>query len=154
MMRGTSCIKLFSGNSSIVPGSGVAEKGSATVLGRKDKVRVFQELVSEDDELSHEGGKGEFFGFATGEETKVEHSKDRIVAGGDERGHVKEGTDLRAAAEGVAVTAELAAVAVKGSDAREGGGLSIGEGTQFGHQRDEGGGGEHADALDLAEAVD
>src|SRR5438045_8404643 len=119
MMRGTSCIKLFSGNSSIVPGSGVAEKGSATVLGRKDKVRVFQELVSEDDELSHEGGKGEFFGFATGEETKVEHSENRIVAGGEERGHVKEGTDVRGAAEDGAGRGEVADVGGAGSGCRQ-----------------------------------
>src|SRR5438045_9080144 len=105
MMRGTSCIKLFSGNSSIVPGSGVAEKGSATVLGRKDKVRVFQELVSEDDELSHEGGKGEFFGFATGEETKVEHSEHRMVAEGDACRRGKGGRGPRAAAEGAGVPA-------------------------------------------------
>jgi hypothetical protein len=129
-------------------------KGSATVLGRKDKVRVFQELVGENDELSHEGGESEFFSFATSEETEVERSEDRVVAGGDERGHIKDRADLRAAAEDVALTAELTAVAVKGSDARQGGGLGIGEGTKFWHQRDEGRGGEHADALDLAEAID
>jgi hypothetical protein len=38
----------------------------------------------------------------------------------------------------VALTAELATVVVKGSDAREGGGLGIGEGTKFRHQRDAG----------------
>lgn len=76
------------------------------------------------------------------------------MAGGDERSHVKDRADLRAAAEDVALTAELATVVVKGSDAGEGGGLGIGEGTKFRHQRDEGGGGEHADALDLAEAID
>lgn len=130
------------------------ERGSATVLGRKDKVRVFQELVGENDELSHEGGEGEFFSFATSERTEVERSEDRVVAGGDERGHIKDRADLRAAAEDVALTAELTAVAVKGSDARQGGGLGIGEGTKFWHQRDEGRGGEHADALDLAEAID
>ena len=35
-------------------------KGSATVLDGKDKVRVFEKMVGEDDELSHEGGKSEF----------------------------------------------------------------------------------------------
>jgi hypothetical protein len=54
------------------------KKGSATVLDRKDKVGVFQELVGEDDELSHEGSESEFFGFAASEETEVERSEDRI----------------------------------------------------------------------------
>ncbi len=63
------------------------------------------------------------------------------MAGGDERCHVKDRADRRAAAEDMALTAELTAVVVKGSDAGEGGGLGIGEGTEFGHERDEGGGG-------------
>ena len=129
-------------------------EGSATVLDSKRKVGIFQQVVGEDDEFSHEGGEGEFFGFAPIEEMEVERSKDRVVAGGDERGHVKDRADLRAAAEDVTLTAELTTVVIKGSDAREGGGLGIGEGTQFGHQRDEGRGGEDPDALDLLEAID
>ena len=111
-------------------------------------------MVGEDDELSHEGGESEFFRFATGDEAEVERSEDRVVAGGDESGHVKDRADVRAAAENVALTAELTTVAVKRSDAREGGGLGIGEGTQFGHQGDEGRGGEDTDALDFLEAID
>ena len=75
-------------------------------------------MVGEDDELSHESGEGEFFGFAAIEETEVEGSEDRVVAGGDERGHVKDRADLRAAAEDMALTAELTAIVVKGSDTR------------------------------------
>ena len=51
-------------------------------------------MVGKDDELSHEGGESEFFGFATIEETEVERSQDRVVAGGDERGHVKDRCDV------------------------------------------------------------
>ena len=76
------------------------------------------------------------------------------MAGSDERSHVKDRAELGAAADDVALTAELTTVMVKGSDAGEGGGLGIGEGTELGHQRDEGGGGEHTDALDLLEALD
>jgi hypothetical protein len=78
------------------------QKGSATVLARKDKVRVFEEVVGEDDELSHEGGESEFFRFAASEETEVERSEDGVVARSDERGHVKDRADLGAAAEDVA----------------------------------------------------
>src|SRR5947207_11404135 len=70
------------------------QKESATVLDRKDKIRVFEEVVGENDELSHKGGESEFFGFATIEEAEVERSEDRVVAGGDERGHVKDRAEL------------------------------------------------------------
>jgi hypothetical protein len=83
-------------------------------------------VVGEDDELSHEGGEGEFLSFAAIKETEVERFQDRIVAGGDERGHVEDRADLRAASEDVALTAELTAVVVKGSNAGKGGGLDIG----------------------------
>ena len=111
-------------------------------------------MVGEDDELTHEGSESEFFGFTASEETQVERSEDRIVARGDERGHVKDRADLRAATEDVALTAELTAVVVKGSDPGEGGGLRVGEGTEFRHKGNEGRGGEQANALDLLEAID
>jgi hypothetical protein len=47
-------------------------------------------VVGEDDELSHKSGESEFFGLATVEETEVERSKDGVVAGSDERSHVKD----------------------------------------------------------------
>ena len=110
-------------------------------------------MVGEDDEFSHEGGESEFFSFAPSEETEVERFEDRVVAGGDEGGHVKDRADVGAAAEDVALTAELTAVVIKGSDAGEGSGLAIGEGAEFGHEGDEGGGGEGTDALDFLEAI-
>jgi hypothetical protein len=79
----------------------------ATVLERKCKFGTFEQVVCEDDEFSHEGGESEFFGFAPSEETEVERSEDRVMAGGDKCGHVKDRADLRAAAEDVALPAEL-----------------------------------------------
>jgi hypothetical protein len=70
-------------------------------------------LVGEDDELSHEGGESEFFGFAASEETEVEGSKNRVVAGGDESSHVKDRADLRAATENVALSAELVTASIR-----------------------------------------
>ena len=46
--------------------------------------------------------------------------EDGVVAGGDEGGHVEEGADLGAAAGGVALAAERAAVVVEASDAGAG----------------------------------
>ena len=54
----------------------------------------------------------------------------------------------------MALTAELAAVVVKRSDPGESGGLGLREGAELGHEREERGGGEGADALDLAEPID
>jgi hypothetical protein len=96
-------------------------------------------VVGEDDEFSHEGGEGEFFGFAAIEKTEVKRSEDRVVAGSDEGGHVEGRAELRAAAEDVALTAELTTVVVKGSDAGECGGLGIGEGPEFRQECNEGG---------------
>lgn len=93
---------------------------------------MFQQVVGENDEPSHEGREREFFRFATGEAPEVEWSENRVVTGGDESGHVNDRAELRAAAEDVALTAKLTTVAVKRSDAREGGGLASGEGTKFG----------------------
>ena len=80
-------------------------------------------MVGEDNELSHEGSESEFFGFAASEETEVDGSEDRIEAEGDERGHVKDRANLRAAAEDVALSAQLTAVVVKWGDTGQGGGL-------------------------------
>ena len=43
-----------------------ADKGSATVLDRKSKFRIFQQMVGEDDELSQEGGESDLFDLANG----------------------------------------------------------------------------------------
>jgi hypothetical protein len=54
----------------------------------------------------------------------------------------------------VALASELATIVVKGSDASEGSGLGVGEGSQFGHKGDEGEGGYEADALNFLKAGD
>ena len=128
-------------------------KGSATVLSCKDKVGIFQEEVSEDDKFAHEGGEGEFFGFAVGEEAKVEGFENRVVARGDQGGHVKNRADLGAAASNMALAAMLAAVTIEGSDSCQCRRLRIGQGAEFGHEGDQGSGSEGADALDLLEPL-
>lgn len=89
---------------------------SATVLTGIDQVRMFEEVVREDDELSHEGSESEFFAFTPREETEVEVTEHRVVARGNQGGLVKDRADRRAAAEDVALTAELTAVVVRRTD--------------------------------------
>ena len=43
----------------LVPLSVGSKKGSATVLGCKNKVGALEEVVGEDDEFSHEGGEAQ-----------------------------------------------------------------------------------------------
>ena len=110
-------------------------------------------MVGEDDELSHEDGESEFFGFAGGEKTLIEGSKDGVVAGGDQGAHGEDRTHLGAPAGEASFAAELAAVAIEGSDSGESRRFVIGEGAEFGHEGDEGSGGEGADALDLLQTM-
>ncbi len=49
---------------------------------------------------------------------------------------------------------ELATVAIEGSDSGQCGSLIVGQGAEFGHESDQGSGGEHADALHLLQAID
>jgi hypothetical protein len=60
----------------LIRAGGEAGEGSATVLARKGKVGIFEEVVGEDDELAHEHGEGEFFGFAGGEQAEVKGFED------------------------------------------------------------------------------
>src|ERR1035437_4378848 len=129
-------------------------RSKATVLRGKGKVGVFQEEVSEDDQFAPEDGEGEFFGFAVGEEAQVEGFENWVVACGDRRSHVENRADLGAATSNVALAARLPTVAIEGRDAGQRRRLRSGQGAEFGHEGNQGGGTEGADALDLPEPLD
>ena len=59
-------------------------------------------MIGEKDEFAHEDGKGELFGLSCSEEAEVERLENRVIAGGDERGHVESGADLGTTAADVA----------------------------------------------------
>ena len=86
---------------------------------RKGEIGIFEEMIGEKDEFAHEDGKGELFGLSCSEEAEVKRLENRVIAGGDERGHVESGADLGTTAADVAAAAVLAAVAIEGSDAGE-----------------------------------
>ena len=56
--------------------------GVSNGLSGELKLRIFQEVVEEDDECAN---KGEFLGFAVGHETVVNRFEDRVVTGGRAR---------------------------------------------------------------------
>ena len=84
----------------------------------------------------------------------VEGLENGVVAGGDEGGHVEGRADLGATTTNMTLAAELTAVVVEGSDAGEGGGLSVGESSEFRHEGDEGECGNESDALNFLKAGD
>ena len=94
----------------------------ATVSSGKDKIRIFQEPIEQDDEFSHDGGEGEFGGFSVGSESLVKVSEDGIVVAGSEGGHVKDATHGGPATDDVSLAAVLPAVVVERRDSSEGGG--------------------------------
>ena len=53
-------------------GAGGAARSEATVLGRKLKIGIFEEVVEEEEELTHDGGEREFGGFAGGAQAGAE----------------------------------------------------------------------------------
>ena len=57
-------------------------EGISNGLSGELKLRIFQEVVEEDDECANEG---EFLGFAVGHETVVNRFEDRVVTGGRAR---------------------------------------------------------------------
>ena len=74
------------------------------------------------------------------------------MAGSDECGHVKNGSDLGTPAPNMALATKLAAVVIEWSYSGERSGLCVGKGAEFGHEAQEGGCGDLADALDLLKA--
>ena len=118
--------------------SSAVEKGQATVLICRRKAGIFSEEIGEEDEFAHEDSEGEFFGFSGKEEALVEDFEDGVITGGDEGGHVKSVADLRSTTTDEALAAELATIVIEGGDAGEGGGLGVGECSEFGHEGNEG----------------
>jgi len=59
------------------PTSGRAE-GVSNGLSGEVKMRIFQEVVEEDDEFAHDGGERDFLGFAGGDQPLIKRFQDRI----------------------------------------------------------------------------
>ena len=74
--------------------------------------------------------------FSDKEETLLKDFEDGVITGGEEAGHGKILADLRSTTTDGALTADLATVVIEGGDAGEGGGLGVGEGSEFGHEDD------------------
>ncbi len=100
------------------------------------------------DELSHDGDDGQLDGLSTGEEGLVEGFEAGVVALGGEAGEVEHPPDAGPAAGDEAQALPLAAVAVEGGDAGEGGGLAPAHLSQLGHADGQAGGDDGTEAGD------
>jgi len=115
---------------------------------------MFEDMVHEDDEFSHNGGKSDFGGFAGLSQTPIEGVQDGIGSGGGQSGHVKGTTQGRASPSDGTAALPFSALPWVGCDAGQGSGLSAIERAQFGQfgQDTQGGGG--TDAGDRFQALE
>src|SRR5271156_2520521 len=112
------------------------------------KVRIFEDVIHEDDEFAHDGGQGDFGGFASGPEPLIELFELMIRAGRDQGGHVERAADGRASPADTAAAMPLTAFAWMGSQSCQGGGLAAVEGAQFRQFGEHAQGGDRPDAGD------
>lgn len=114
--------------------------------------RVFEELIEELEELSHDGGEGDLGGFAGGAQALVKVAQVRVETAGAERGHIESGAEAGAAAGDMALALEGAAVVGKRSDPEEGRSLIAREGAELRAEARTAESGDGTDAGDLAQA--
>src|SRR5581483_4373918 len=94
-------------------------------------LRIFECGVEEDEKFSGDSGEGDFGRLAGGAEFLEEGLEEVVFADGGEAGEVEEAAGGGAAASDVALAAELAAVVVEGSQAREFGDGPAAQSAQF-----------------------
>ena len=125
----------------------------ATVLMRKGKMWIFDEMVHQDDQFAHACYEGDFRRFTGGAEPQVEGLENGIVPDGAQRGHVERGADDRTSAGDMAISALCSAVLiVRGYPCQRGGAL-FGESAEFRHFGQDDGGGGGSDTGDLVQAL-
>lgn len=97
----------------------------------------FKQGVCDDDELSHDGGDGDFRGFSGGDELLIFGFQVRIEASSDEGGHVKRLTDVGSPSADEALAFPLAGLPGDWYEAGERCGLFAFEVSQLGHGGDQ-----------------
>jgi hypothetical protein len=96
------------------------------------KVRVFKDVVHQDDEFTHDGGERDFGGFARCPKALIELFELPIGACSDERGHVERAPDLSASAADTSPAMPLTAFPWVRSQPGQRRHLPAIEGAQFG----------------------
>ena len=94
--------------------------------------------VCENEELSHDGGEGDFSQFAFFDEAIMEGSERRVETSGGQRSHIESASDMGASALDVTGSAALAAIAGDRGEADEHGGFFGRQGADLGEAGDQG----------------
>ena len=110
-------------------------------------------MIHQDDQFPHDGGEGDFGRFARHDQPVIKRLEQVIVPAGRQCRHVKSPAYFCPAATDAAFAGPLAAVAVVGAEAGQGGGLPPVEGSQFGHGGQHHHGGEATHAGDVIEPL-
>jgi len=123
--------------------------GELVVPGRL----ILEHGVDDGEELAHDGDEGDFGRLARRTQALIEGAERGVVPCGDQRGHVEGGAYGCATAPDLTATPPLAAVAVEGGDADEGGDGAAVEAPQFGEVGEQGPRDRGTDAGDAAQEV-
>ena len=112
------------------------------------KLFIFEEMIHEDDELAHAGCQGDQRFFTCGAEALIKVLEDPVIADGAEGGHIKGTTHWSSTAADMPPTRVVAAIAIIGGHAGQGGSRLWVEFAEFRHFRQYGGGHDRADPGD------
>jgi len=104
------------------------------------------EGVSEDDELSHDGGQGDLCFFSLFDEAVIEGLERGVASGGGDGGHVEGAPQVLSSAANVAGAGVVSAVVCDRGEAEEHGGLLGRQGADLDEADDQRSGGEGAQA--------
>ena len=96
-------------------------------------MEVFEAVVELDDEVTHEGGEGDFLGFPAGEQVLVDALEARVAPAGDQGGHVEFTSQQGAPSTDETFAFVTAAVARIGGDTCQGGSGGAVQTAQLGH---------------------
>ena len=116
---------------------------------------VFKDMVHLKEQLSHDGGEGDFGGFAGQTQALIELAQRGVnLAGHHDGTHIESAADDGAPSTDVALTFPRAALPRPGSQSREGGSLLTVEMAQFRHLCQDTDGGDISDTIELGQGLD
>ena len=128
--------------------------GEQRYLILENKVRIFEDMVHQDDKFAHDGGECDFGGFACRAEALVKLFEMTVGSSRHESRHVEGASNGRSSAPNGPAAMPLAAFSGMRSQTCQGGGLAAVKGSQFGQFSQHAQGGNGADASDGFELLD
>ena len=109
--------------------------------------------VEDDEELSGDCDEGDFWGFSGFDHGLIGGLEAGAGSSSSESGHVESVAHALSSTADMARASELSGVTVEGGKAGQSGDGFARSGAEFGHESQEGGGGDWADAGDRAQAL-